>query len=693
MKVLQTALNIPADRVFSYLPPENVPPEFCLFKRLKVPFGKGYEIGYALRVEDFISPIPKTPSQDVLFGGGFSDVKTDGVKLKTVLEIIDDEPVLSEELLELARYICANYLCSLGEALACIISPAMRDLKSVKAKKKNSGISFPNKNSAQRSAIEYKRLTKEQSAAYERIKDALLSGKGGKFLLFGVTSSGKTEVYLKIIDLVLSLNKSAIFLIPEIALTAQFSDIVFERFGSIVGLWHSGVSAQKKFSLFKGALRGDIKIMLGARSAVFAPFKNIGAVIIDEEHEHTYKQEQKPSYDCRDIASWRAAYHGACLVLGSATPSLEIFSAAREGAIEMLEMPQRIDGKEMPQIKILSLKDKARFGANLLPETVSALSQTLKRKEQAIVFINRRGFSSSIMCRKCLNVYQCPNCSVSLAHHKIEYGAHILKCHYCGFSQNFTEVSCPNCKSKDLAVFGIGTQKIEDEIQKLFPYSRIFRLDGDTASKKGVYEKAYRGFKSGDYDILLGTQMISKGFDFERVSLVCIADADTSLYLPDFKSVEKTFQLIIQTAGRCGRGKTAGNVIVQTYHPEHYCIQCAKDYDFLSFYNEEIRRRESLFYPPFCSIAEITIRNKDEDKTFEEAQNLLVFCKEYAERNKISAQIFGPAECRIKKLNNLYRMKILLKGLKKDILSIASSSFKYQKTYSVSQIITDISPL
>jgi primosomal protein N' (replication factor Y) len=433
--------------------------------------------------------------------------------------------------------------------------------------------------------------------------------------------------------------------------------------------------------------------MLGARSAVFAPFKNIGVFIIDEEHEHTYKQEQKPSYDCRDIAAWRAAYHGAVLILGSATPSLEIFSAAKSGGINVLEMPQRIDGKEMPQIKILSLKDKARFGANLLPETISALSQTLKRKEQAIVFINRRGFSSSIMCRKCQNVYQCPNCSVSLAHHKAENAKHILKCHYCGFTQNFSDISCPNCKSRELAVFGIGTQKIEDEMQKLFPQARIFRLDGDTASKKGVYEKAYRGFKSGGYDILLGTQMISKGFDFERVSLVCIVDADTSLYLPDFKSVEKTFQLIIQTAGRCGRGKTAGNVLVQTYHPEHYCIQYAKNYDFLSFYNEEIRRRESLFYPPFCILADITVRNRDEDKSFEEAQKLLVFCKEYAAQNKMSAQIFGPAESYIKKLNNFYRMKILLKGSKDEILKIASSAAQCPKVYSASQIIIDIAPI
>ena len=657
MIVLNVAIPVPLNKNFSYLSPEGLFPEDIVGKRVRVPFGNSTVTGYALETEN---------------------LKDENLKLKPIIKVLDNLSVITDEAVACAKYISENYVCTLGEALAAIIPVSMKESKR-KSSKKQAEETFEK----QPKLV----LTAAQSAASEKINKSLSSGISKTFLLHGVTASGKTEVYLNSIEKVLSLGKSAIMLIPEISLTPQFVEIVGKRFGSDVGVWHSRITDIEKYKLFMKAKNGEIKIMLGARSAIFAPFKNLGLIIIDEEHEHTYKQEQKPSYDAREIAFWRAKYHNAVVVLGSATPSLETFKEALANGIELINLPERIDKKPLPKIEILSLKNKPFGGSLLTLETISAISKALARKEQVIVFLNRRGFSPSIMCKQCGSVYQCPNCSVSMSYHK---NPESLKCHYCGETKKLPLV-CPVCKSKEIAVFGAGTQKIEDELSKLFPKAKLFRLDGDTASSKENYVKAYKGVRNDEYDILIGTQMIAKGFDFPRVSLVCVVDADTSLYLPDFKSSEKTFQLITQVAGRCGRGKTSGEVIVQTRHPEHYAIARAQSHDFISFYKEELRQREKLFYPPFCDVAKISVKSRDEQKVSEDSEKLFIFLSGIVKSCEIQVKLLGPAPAYIAKLNNTHRRHIIVKGEKENILKLAGFIKNY-RPLSGTQIGIEIMP-
>ncbi|MDR3048444.1 MAG: primosomal protein N' [Elusimicrobiota bacterium] len=765
MKLLEIAVDVPINKTFTYLPLENTNPNDLIGKRVKVPFGKKILTGYVLpsrldeecRAGDLSRSVPQSAdigNKDINSASQISLFnETPSRKLKRILEVIDDQPIINSETIRLAQYISQNYICSIGEALSCAASCSMqkpkRQQKREREERKEKRENTATQNTGAPSFLYSPVLTPHQQFAFDKISSAISSNENKNFLLHGVTASGKTEVYIRSIEYALKRGKDAIMLIPEISLAAQFSDIVLQRFGSSAGLWHSHISNIEKYKLFYNALNGQIKVMLGARSAVFAPFKNLGLIIIDEEHEHTYKQEQKPSYDVREIAFWRAKENKACVILGSATPSLETYSRAVASPIEsermersssqsangdplstislsgggnngslispmgeekrgkidtrgegitLIRLPERIDNKKLPEIKVISLKDKPRFGGLLLSETVAALSKTLANKEQAIVFLNRRGHSPSIMCKKCLVVYQCPNCSISMAYHKYN---NLLKCHYCGFTQKLPIV-CPECKSKEFNIFGIGTQKVEDELKKTFPKARIFRLDSDTASQKGIYEKAYRGLKNGEYDILLGTQMIAKGFDFEKMSLVCVINADTSLYLPDFRSAEKTFQLITQAAGRCGRAKVEGRVIIQTAHPNHYAIQYAQNYDFEGFYKAEMKQRQDLFYPPYCEIAKITIKNKNEDKVEKESQNLLDFIKVCNDGDKSdtknkkalekSMQILGISTPYIAKISNVFRRYIILKGSKTALLETANTISEYQNAYWESQISIEMMP-
>ena len=636
MKAIEVAVPVPLNKTFFYLPPEHCEPESIVGKRVKVNFANKTVTAYALSVQE---------------------IKSDVYKLKKIESIIDSEPIINKESLRLAEYIIENYICSPGEALAAVIPASMKPPKRKPKVKKE--INKP--------SDEKHILNPYQQNAVDLINKAISKRVKSSFLIHGVTASGKTEIYLNLIEHSLKNNRSAIMLIPEIALTTQFVDIVTKRFGSLVGVWHSGITNVEKYKLFIKAKNNEIKIMLGARSAVFTPFSDLGLIIIDEEHEHTYKQEQKPSYDAREIALWRAGYHGASVVLGSATPSLESFKDALENKTVLVDLPERIDKRELPEVKVLSLKNRIYGGSLLLPETIDAISKALARREQVIVFLNRRGYAPSIMCRKCSSVYQCPNCSISMVYHR---NPDTLKCHYCGESQKLP-VECSVCKSRDIAVFGTGTQKVEAELKKMFPNANVFRLDGDTASSKENYKKAYLGIKNEEYDILLGTQMIAKGFDFPRVSLVCVVDADTSLYLPDFKSAEKTFQLITQVAGRCGRGEIKGNVIVQTSHPEHYAIEYAKDHDFISFYKAETAQRKKLLYPPFCDVAKIAVKNKDEKKAVKDSEKLFEFLEGIVKSRGLPLKLLGPASAYIAKLHNTYRRHIIIKGARKDILKAA----------------------
>ncbi|OEG71628.1 hypothetical protein ATZ36_02590 [Candidatus Endomicrobiellum trichonymphae] len=637
MIVLESAVPVPLNKIFYYLPPESVCPESIVGKRVKVQFGKRILTAYAISCRN---------------------VENDSsLKLKRIIKVVDDDSLITRETMELADYISKNYVCSLGEALASIIPISMRAPKRISK----------NKNIYEEKVYERHILNAQQSNAVNLIKENLEKRVYNAFLLYGVTASGKTEVYIKAVEYALEQNRSAIMLIPEISLATQFVDIMTKRFGANVGVWHSGISSIEKYSLFSKAKNGSIKIMIGARSAVFAPFKNLGLIIVDEEHEHTYKQEQKPSYDAREIAKRRCVYHNAVVVLGSATPSLESYKDALENRLNLIELNERIYKRELPEVKVLTLRDRIFKTGLLLPETIEAMSKALARKEQIIVFLNRRGYSPTIMCRKCGSVYQCSKCSVSMVFHR---NPNLLKCHYCGLIKNLP-VACSVCKSRDISVFGTGTQKVEDELKKLFKTARIFRLDGDTASSEENYEKAYRGIKNEEYDILIGTQMIAKGFDFPRVSLACVVDADTSLYLPGFKSVEKTFQLITQVAGRSGRRDMRGSVIVQTNHPQHYAIEYAKNHDFVSFYKIEIEERKKLFYPPYCDVAKISIRNKEEKRADEDSEKLFSILEDSIKSCKLGLKLLGPVPAYIAKLNNIYRKHIIIKGGRENILKLA----------------------
>jgi primosomal protein N' (replication factor Y) len=645
MIVLDVVVPVPLNKTFHYLPPECVNPKNIVGKRVKVPFGKRILTGYAitcLYLEEDSS-----------------------LKLKHVMEVIDDEVLINNETVELADYISKNYICSLGEAYSSIVPISMQIPKKNSKKTKNVF------------ELSYKRhvLNAQQRNAVSAINVDLDKNYYSVFLVHGVTASGKTEIYINAMEHALSQNKNAIMLIPEISLTPQFVDIMTKRFGSKIGVWHSGIANVEKYRLFHKTKTGEIKIILGTRSAIFVPFKKLGVIIIDEEHEYTYKQKQKPSYDAREIAKWKGKYHNAVVIFGSATPSLETYRDAQEKKICLIELSERVDKKELPEVKIISLKERLFKTSLLLPETVDSISKALARKEQIIVFLNRRGYSPVTMCRKCNTVYQCPKCSVSMVFHK---SSDLVKCHYCGETKHLP-LACSICKAIGVTVFGIGIQKVEDELKRLFKNAKIFRLDSDTASSaKKIYVDAYTGVKNEEYDILLGTQMIAKGFDFPRVSLVCVIDADTSLYLPGFKSAERTFQLITQVAGRSGRGDIKGSVIVQTSNPTHYAIKHAKNHDFVSFYNIEIKHRKKMFYPPYCDIAKIVVRNKNEQKADEDSEDLFTFLKVLNDSYEIGLKLLGPASAYIAKLNNTYRRYIIIKGERKKILHFVKflESFK-----------------
>ncbi|MDR0723828.1 MAG: primosomal protein N' [Endomicrobium sp.] len=638
MIVLETVLPIPLNKAFYYLPLENVNPKNLVGKRVKVSFANRILTGYVIALKNINSD------------------NISNINFKTIIKVLDEEPLITQEIIELSNYIANSYVCSFGEALAAIVPISMkapkREVKPKKSKEKNI-----NKEHT---------LNYWQSNAVSLINSSLEKNINSCFLIHGVTASGKTEVYIKTIQKALAIGKSAIMLIPEISLTTQFVNVMSQRFGDILGVWHSNISDIVKYQLFLKARSGKIKIMLGARSAIFAPFKNLSLIIIDEEHEHTYKQEQKPSYDAREIAKWRAKYNNGVVVFGSATPSLETYKDALDSKITLIEMKERIGQKSLPELKIVSLKD--RFKPSLfIPETVQAISNTIARKEQIMIFLNRKGYSHTIMCKKCGNVYQCPRCSISMVFHR---NPDNLKCHYCGTTKSLP-ITCPVCNCRDITVFGTGTQKVEDELKKLFPSARIFRLDGDTATSKKNYDIAYNGIKNLEFDILIGTQMIAKGFDFHKVSLVCVVDADSSLYLPSFKSVEKTFQLITQVSGRSGRGDVKGTVIVQTNHGSHYAIKCAKNHDFVSFYNTEIEQRRKLNYPPYCDIARVSIKSKSEKIVDGNSQKIFCLFKNLNESYKLELSFLGPVSAYIAKLNNFFRKYIIIKGKRDNILKLA----------------------
>lgn len=499
-------------------------------------------------------------------------------------------------------------------------------------------------------------LNAEQAAVVEQVTSQI-GQESNPFLLEGVTGSGKTEVYLHIIDKVLKLGKTAIVLVPEISLTPQMTNRFISRFGKKVAIMHSALSDGEKFDEWRKIKSGQARVVVGARSAIFVPIENIGAIIIDEEHEATYKQESNPRYHARDVALLRAKYHKAVLLMGSATPSIESRARASRGVFQFLQLTHRANPMaKIPKVEIVDFRDYVgqQEVSNFTPYLLEKIADRLEKNEQMVLMLNRRGYSSFIMCRDCGYVDECPNCDISLTLHM---DTKTMNCHYCGFEKSIPH-TCPNCHSRSIRYYGTGTQKAYDELVEVFPQARILRMDVDTTRQKGAHQRILDKFGNHEANILLGTQMIAKGLDFPNVTLVGVLNADTSLNLPDFRSSERTFQLLTQVAGRAGRAEKEGEVLIQTYNPQHYAIQLAQKQDYEAFYAYEMGIRRQLSYPPYYFTVGLTLSHKDEQIVVCKSSELLQLLRQQLS-DKI--KILGPTPKPIARTHNLYHYQIIVK--------------------------------
>ncbi|MCY9003454.1 primosomal protein N' [Peribacillus frigoritolerans] len=499
-------------------------------------------------------------------------------------------------------------------------------------------------------------LTAEQTAALKPIQEKIHHDEHDVFLLYGVTGSGKTEVYLQAIASVIEKGKEAIMLVPEISLTPQTVKRFKERFGEQVAVMHSGLSVGEKYDEWRKIHRKEVKVVVGARSAVFAPFESLGLVIIDEEHESSYKQEETPRYHARDVAIERAKSYGCPVILGSATPTLESFARAKKNVYKLLTLSQRMNKNALPAVDIVDMREELRTGnRSMFSELLfTKLKDRLEKREQTVLMLNKRGHSSFVMCRSCGLVINCPNCDISLTYHRFN---DIMKCHYCGFEEGMPSV-CPECESEHIRFFGTGTQKVEEELAKILPEARVIRMDVDTTSKKGSHERLLNAFGEGKADILLGTQMIAKGLDFPNITLVGVLSADTMLHLPDFRSSEKTFQLLTQVSGRAGRHQLPGEVVIQTYTPEHYSIELSALQDYDAFYEREMYLRRQSHYPPYYYVVLITVSHEDLMKTVSVTEKITNYLGSRLNRDSV---VLGPVASPISRINNRYRYQCLIK--------------------------------
>ena len=687
-EVIVDISNSEVDKVFDYHAPFNVE----VGHRVLVPFGRR-------QVEGFVVAKKET-----------SSCKYD---VKDIILKLDEYPVILPEMIELARYMATknlrlidclrlfipaklrggrikvlkkNYVSfntdlTLEEALSSV-SKSAKAQRAIVIKLENEGIALESEINAEyspsavkalvekgiliRQEMEENRtpfslvkenkvvtLTDEQQTAVNTIKN----GSAGTYLIHGVTGSGKTEIYMNVIESALNEGKTAIMLVPEISLTPQMHGLFRARFGDKVSVLHSGLSDGERYDEWRRLLLGQAKVALGARSAVFAPLKDVGIIIIDEEHDNSYVSESNPRYFTSDVAEFRAKHSGAKLILGSATPSLESYHKAMEGEYTLITLKNRANKKQMPVIETVDMRDEIRLGNTGVFSAclVSALEETLKDGNQAMLFLNRRGFASFKRCRNCGFVPKCPNCDVSLTYHQEDES---LRCHYCGAKYR-TITKCPKCGYEDLKEGKTGTEKVVDEVLKLFPSARVLRMDNDTTKTKDSYVKILSDFGEGKADILVGTQMIAKGHDFKNVTLVGIIDADLSLYYSDYRSSERTFQLITQVAGRAGREQKPGRVIMQTYSPRHYVYGFAKEYNYEGFYTKEINSRELTKYPPFTKIVRLLVLSENQVESRIMADRLtakLVTVKTKTEGIRNLQKMTAP----LKKLRGFYRYQIVI---------------------------------
>ncbi len=499
-------------------------------------------------------------------------------------------------------------------------------------------------------------LSSDQEAVLNEILKGVHSKRFSPFLIYGVTGSGKTEIYLRAIEEVLHQGRNAIVLVPEISLTPQLLSRFKDRFGENLSLLHSGLGKGERYDQWRKIWKEEVKIAVGARSAIFAPFKNVGIIIVDEEHDPSYKQEEKLRYHARDLAVVRAKQDEATLLLGSATPSLESFHNAEQGKFHLLKLPERIERKPLPLVEIVDMRNEE----GLLSEKVRAgLQKNIEDKKQSLLFLNRRGFANFILCPDCGFTFKCPNCTVTLTYHLRDRS---LQCHYCDYRIR-APGDCPKCEGHRLQGIGIGTERLAEEIRSLFPEAQVGRMDRDTTRRRRSHQQILKGLESGKTDILVGTQMIVKGHDFPNVTFVGVISADTSLHFPDFRSSERTFQLLTQVAGRAGRGEVFGEVVIQTFNPDHYSIQRAKDHDFIGFYQEESQFRRALDYPPFSRLINFRLVGNSEKKTKAVSEEMRKMSQDLLKRGYGKGlEILGPSAAPFAKMRGKFRWQMLVKG-------------------------------
>lgn len=663
MKYIQVVLNRPLNQTFtySYIPSENEDPELIpeIGKRAELPFGNSTVTGFIVEVnEEF--PENCGVSKE---------------KIRPLKKIIDKEPLFNQELFELAQWISKYYLCAIGEAVFSIIPSGKRESA-------NPGFSFDNE------ITEFKgnELSKEQEEAVHKITESAQKGLPSFHYLYGPTGTGKTEVFLQAAEWLLSSGKGVIYLVPEIGLTPQVVKAVSARFGNTAAVLHSGLTPSQRLTQWKKIIHREARIVIGARSAVFAPVPDLGLIIIDEEHDGSYKSGTTPRYHARQAAMHRCSKLGIPLVMGSATPSVEAWHLMTTGKLIPHYLTKRLAGGAMPQIKIIDLSLTKNSGC-ISEELAEEVRKTIDSKKQVILFLNRRGFTHFFRCNTCGFEMKCKNCSVPMTFHKNE---NRLRCHYCGWSTVPPQV-CPQCSSFDVGYSGFGTEYIESETQSKFPNARIVRLDTDALTKKGELEEKLEAFRNGEYDIMLGTQMVAKGLNFPNLQLVGVIMADTGLHMPDFRASERTFALITQVAGRAGRYFPDGKVLVQTYNPGREPVKFACTNKIQDFYKYELNQRKLLGFPPFSRLVRLVFRSPNQSQaaaTANQAADIL----ESLLTGK--ADIIGPAECPILKISLNFRYQVLIKSNNMTVMQKAVDQLLNQFTHpSTVYIECDIDPV
>lgn len=715
-KVLVEINNINVDKTFDYIVPFEYIENIKIGMRVKVPFASRELEGFVL---DLVN------STD------------DNYELKEIISIVDTEPILNNELLHLGQFMSKKYFSTLISCYQTMLPKALKAQNKTTINKKMikyvelCSNSFPKLKPNQEKIVEYLRINgkvkKEEvnkisvsgvntlikngiiieslieeyrlvtkdinkekeafklTAEQQKAKNKILSQtQSSVFLLHGVTGSGKTVVYMEIVEEMLNRGKDSIFLVPEISLTPQMVYHFKSRFGDEVAVLHSRLSEGEKYDEYRKIVEGKVHIVVGARSAVFAPFKNLGAIIIDEEHTTSYKQDNNPKYSAIEIAIERAKNNNAIVILGSATPSLETYARSIKGLYTLVELKHRVNTNNLPLVEIVDMSKEKHRGSIFSSRLITEVNKRLEEHEQIILLLNRRGYSSFITCSNCGYTAKCPHCDITLTYHKT---SNTLRCHYCGYADKMNDI-CPSCGEKAIKTLGTGTEKVEEEIKKVFN-ARVVRMDLDTTSKKGSHEKIITAFKNHEYDILLGTQMIAKGLDFSNVTLVGVINADTSLMIPNYRSNEYTFQLLMQTAGRSGRGEKNGSVIIQTFNPEHYAITLASKHDYIDFFKQEMEVRRKLSYPPYYYLIYIKVIGKDYNKISVESNKIASILT----RELKNSKILGPTTCSVFKLNGLFRFGIIIKYKKEEKMEeVLQSLVNHYKGNQTVKIDIDVNP-